>query len=477
MTRTSSQAGAAAAGSASTPRLKRALGTPALLLFGLAYMLPLAVFTTYGLVTDTTGGHLAGAYLVTTIAMLFTAYSYANMVRAYPVAGSAYTYTQRSFGRHLGFLTGWTLLLDYLALPLLNYLVIGIYLNAAFPAVPAWAFVVASVVLVTVLNVIGINLVSGANLALVGVQIVFIVVFVVTGIAYLTGAAQVPDLLSPFFSADTPLSSIAAGSAILALAFLGFDAVSTLSEEAKDARKSIPRAILLCTLAGGLLFIVTAYVAGLVFPDYKNFTDLDSAPLDVMTRIGGTALFTFFTAAYIAGSFASAMTSQASVARILYAMGRDGQLPRRVFGVVHARFKTPWLAVIVVGVVGLGGALFLPLDIAASVISFGALVAFSFVNLAVIKHYVIDRKERGTRAVLAYIVAPAIGFVLTVWLWTSLSTTTFIAGGIWVLVGVLILAIITGGFRRKPPVMDFSEEDPAPLLDESAPAAAPAPAP
>jgi amino acid transporter len=453
---------------ATGPRLKRSLGTPALLLFGLAYMLPLAVFTTYGLVTETTGGHLAGAYLVTTIAMLFTAGSYASMVRAYPVAGSAYTYTQRTFGRHLGFLTGWTLLLDYLALPLLNYLVIGIYLNAAFPAIPAWVFVVVSVALVTALNVIGITLVSSANLALVGVQIVFIVVFVATGIAYLSGSASAPDLLAPFFSSGTPIGGIASGAAILALAFLGFDAVSTLSEEAKDARTSIPRAIMLCTLVGGLLFIVTAYVAALVFPDFQHFTNTDSAPLDVMTRIGGGALFTFFTAAYIAGSFASAMTSQASVARILYAMGRDGQLPRRVFGAVHARFKTPWLAVIVVGVVGLLGALLLPLDVAASVISFGALVAFSFVNLAVIKHYLIDRRERGARAVLAHAVAPAIGFLLTVWLWTSLSGTTFVAGAIWVALGMVVLAIITRGFRRKPPVMDFSEEDPAPLSTQEA---------
>nr|WP_218857732.1 APC family permease [Leifsonia soli] len=435
------------------------------MLFGLAYMLPLAVFTTYGLVTETTGGHLAGAYFVTTIAMLFTAGSYASMVRAYPVAGSAYTYTQRTFGRHLGFLTGWTLLLDYLALPLLNYLVIGIYLNAAFPAVPAWVWVVGSVVVVTLLNVIGITLVSSANLALVGVQIVFIVVFVATGIAYLSGGATVPNLLDPFFSGDATLGGIAAGAAILALAFLGFDAVSTLSEEAKDARKSIPRAIILCTLVGGLLFIVTAYVAGLVFPDFANFTDTDSAPLDVMTRVGGGALFTFFTAAYIAGSFASAMTSQASVARILFAMGRDGQLPRRVFAAIHPRFKTPWLAVLIVGVVGLVGALLLPLDVAASVISFGALVAFSFVNLAVIKHYLIDQRERGARAVLTHLIAPLIGFALTVWLWTSLSPTTFIAGGIWVAIGVVLLAILTGGFRRKPPAMDFSEDDPAPLLE------------
>ncbi len=210
-------------------RLKRALGTPALTLFGLAYMLPLAIFTTYGLVTQLTGGHLAGAYFVTTIAMLFTAYSYANMVKAYPVAGSAYTYTQKTFGAHLGFLTGWTLLLDYLALPLLNYLIIGLYLNEAFPGIPSWVFIVVSVIVVTLLNVIGVRLVSGANLALVGVQIIFIVVFVVVALGYVASNGQMPGILDPFFSGGTTISSIASGAAVLALAFLGFDAVSTLS--------------------------------------------------------------------------------------------------------------------------------------------------------------------------------------------------------------------------------------------------------
>ncbi|MCE4026229.1 APC family permease [Microbacterium sp. Au-Mic1] len=439
--------------------LKRALGTPALVLFGLAYMLPLAVFTTCGLVTEVTGGHLAGAYLVTTLVMLFTAYSYANMVRAYSVAGSAYTYTQRSFGSHVGFLTGWTLLLDYLALPLLNYLVIGIYLHATFPAVPSWAFVVGSVFVVTALNVLGITVVSGVNLALVGIQVIFIVVFVATGIAFASGSADMPDLVGPFFDSGTSISSIASGAAILALAFLGFDAVSTLSEEAKDAKRSIPRAILVCTLIGGLLFIVTAYVTGIVFPDFQSFTDTDSAALDIMGRIGGNALFTFFTAAYIGGSFASAITSQASVSRILFAMGRDGQLPRALAR-LHSRYRTPVVAAVAVGLVGLIGALFLPLDVAASVISFGALVAFSFVNLSVIKHYVLDKKERGAKAMWAYAVAPVIGFALTMWLWTSLTPTTLVAGAIWATIGVVILAILTRGFRRRPPVMDFTEDDP-----------------
>src|SRR4029453_14358607 len=143
-------------GSESAPTLKRVLGVPSLVLFGLVYMVPLTVFPTYGIVTQLTGGRVAVSYVITLVAMLFTARSYARMSVAYPYAGSAYVYTQRSFGGAGGFLPGWSLMLDYLFLPMINYLVIGIYLEAAFPAVPAWVFILASIAIVTVLNVVGI---------------------------------------------------------------------------------------------------------------------------------------------------------------------------------------------------------------------------------------------------------------------------------------------------------------------------------
>jgi amino acid transporter len=446
------------AGANPAVRLKRALGTPALLVFGLAYMLPLAVFTSYGYATQAAAGHLAGAYVLTTIAMLFTAYSYANMVREYPVAGSAYTYTQKAFGSHLGFMTGWALLLDYLLLPILSYVLIGQYMSAVLPAIPFWVWVVVSVLLVTILNFVGINLVTNVNLALVGAQIVFVVIFVISSIGYLSGNPHTVGLFDPFFGKGADLPHLAAGGAILALAFLGFDAVSTLSEEAKDPRKSIPRAIMLTTLAGGVIFTVCAWVAGLVFPDYAHLSA--SAPtLDLMHRAGGVVLAGLFTAAFVAGSFAAAMTSQVSVSRILYSMGRDGMLPKKVFGRLHLRFKTPFLAIIIVGVLGLV-ALFIPLDWVFQMINFGALIAFSFVNLSVIKTYVIDKKERTAGSILKFLVAPIIGFALTVWLWTSLPPLAFIIGGIWVVLGFIYLLGLTRFFRKKPPVMDFTEEEP-----------------
>ena len=130
--------------SAQGTSLRRILGLPALVFFGLVYMVPLTVFTTYGIVTELTGGRTAGAYLVTLLAMLFTATSYSFMVKRFPVAGSAYSYTNMAFGPNIGFLAGWSLLLDYLFIPMINYLLIGLFLNIAFPAIPAWAIVLPS---------------------------------------------------------------------------------------------------------------------------------------------------------------------------------------------------------------------------------------------------------------------------------------------------------------------------------------------
>jgi putrescine importer len=435
-------------------RLKRALGLPSLLLFGLVYMVPLTVFTTYGIVTQTSGGRLPVAYAVTTIAMIFTALSYARMSAAIPVAGSAYTYTQRTFGAPVGFLAGWSLLLDYLFLPMINYLVIGIYLNAAVPALPQWAIVLIAIGIVTVLNIIGIVSVARANFLIIAIQAVFIVVFIIMALSKVAGIGEV-NLMAPFTGDGTAggLSPILAGAAILCLSFLGFDAVSTLSEEAKDAKRTVPQAIMLATVISGVIFIVLSYVSQLVFPSNK-FADVDSGSLDVMVAAGGQFLNAFFTAAYVAGALGSALTSQASVARILYAMGRDGILPRKVFGHVSPRFSTPVYAILVVSIVSL---LAIVIDLAtlASLISFGALVAFSVVNLSVIKHFFVDLRERNR--VLMNLVLPLIGFLLTGWLWFSLSGLTLVIGLCWLGVGFIWLLGVTRGFQRPTPVLDLEE--------------------
>ena len=400
---------------------------PALVLFGMVYMVPLTVFTTYGIVTQLTGGRLSVAYLVTLAAMVFTARSYARMSAAFPVAGSTYAYTQRTFGAPVGFLAGWSLLLDYLFLPMLNYLVIGIYMTAAIPAVPPWVWILIAIVVVTVLNIVGIVSVARANFLLLALQIVFIVVFVVMAFVTINKVGNV-NLMAPFTGDGT----VGGCRPDLRGRRDPVPVVPRLRRGVDDVRggqgptRTVPKAIMIATVACGLIFFGLSYVSQLVFPS-NQFADVDSGSLDVMTSAGGQFLNTFFTAAYIAGCIGSALTSQASVARILYAMGRDGIMPRKVFGHVSARFSTPTFAILVVSVISLA-ALWIDLGFLASIVSFGALVAFSAVNLTVIKHYFFDEGEKN---VLNNVVLPVIGFLLTVWLWTSLSGLTLEVGVIW----------------------------------------------
>ncbi|WP_370566158.1 APC family permease [Cryobacterium sp. BB736] len=439
-----------------TEGLRRVLGTPSLVMFGLVYMVPLTVFTTYGIVAQMTGGRVPLAYIVTLIAMVFTARSYGLLSKAFPYAGSAYTYTQRSFGPGVGFLAGWALMLDYLFLPMINYLVIGIYLNAAFPAIANWVFILAAIALVTVLNVIGIVSVARTNFVIIAVQAIFIAVFVALSVGSISQGTTV-DLMAPFTGTGAPdgFGVVAAGAAVLCLSFLGFDSVSTLAEETKDPTVKVPRAIMLTTLVAGALFIGISYVGHLVLPTHA-FTDVDSAALDVMGVAGGQFLAAFFTAAYVAGATGSALASQASVSRILFAMGRDGVLPRGFFGRINKRFGTPVLAILAVSVVSLV-AIWIDLGLLAEMISFGALIAFSAVNLSVVKHYFMGEKQREGVAVLHYLVLPLIGFALTIWLWTSLSPRTLIVGLIWLAIGVVYQLVITRGWRRPTPMIDLKE--------------------
>ena len=444
-------------GTSDTAQLRRVLGLPALVFFGLVYMVPLTIFTTYGIVTELTGGRTAGAYLVTLLAMLFTATSYSFMVKRFPVAGSAYSYTNLAFGPNIGFLAGWSLLLDYLFIPMINYLLIGLFLNIAFPALPVWSIIIAAIALVTVLNVIGIRSVAKASNLIVGAQIVFIGVFAALSVKSLGGGAPV-DLLSPLLGDGTRpgFGHLMTGAAVLCLSFLGFDAVSTLAEETREPQRDVPRAIILTTLGAGLLFTALAYISQLVLPG-SHFDNVDAAANEVMFKAGGQFLANFFTAAFVAGSLGSALASQAAVSRILYTMGRDRVLPQRWFGRLSPRFGTPVFATVLVSVFSLL-ALVIDLTTLASLISFGALVAFTAVNLAVVRtHLVNETCHRNLSGLLRYGVVPLVGMSLTLWLWTSLSALTLTIGMTWFALGLAYLSVLTGGFRKRVTLVHFSE--------------------
>ncbi|MHC6175908.1 APC family permease [Glutamicibacter sp. X7] len=445
-----------------TPQLRRALGLIGLTLFGLSYMAVGTVFTTYGIVNQITEGRLPLAYVVALITMLFTALSYAAMVRKFPVAGSAYTYVQQSYGGAAGFITGWVLLLDYLFIPMLNFLILGLYVSSQFPSIPMQIPAFGAVLLVYLFNVLGIKLASRFNIATVAISTAVVVAFGILALKLAVNDPNAPGLLEPFLPGAAGFSPILTGAGILALSFLGFDAVSTLSEEARRPNRDIPRAIILTTLIGGGIFIVVSWIGALAYRPENWATVpqdlLDSAGVVLANFVGGPVFGIAMVIATIAGCLGSGLAGQVSVSRILYSMGRDGILPRR-FGALSARYKTPVFSTTIVSLIALS-CLFLSLDQVAFMISFGALAAFSMVNLSVIRSYLFPRDgepARGVLSLIRYGLLPGIGFALSIWLWTSLDPVTWVVGGIWALLGVGILAAKTGFFRRPVPTMDFTE--------------------
>ena len=424
-----------AATASSSPSLKRALGLPSLLVFGLAYVAPISVFTTYGVASNLSSGRLALAYLVATMAMLLTALSYASLARWFPEAGSVHTYASRVLHPHVGFLAGWAIALDYVMIPVINVMIAGIFGASLLPAVPAWTWAVAWLVTVTALNALGIESTDRSARVVLALEIVALLLFV--GVAAWLGHGPISN------PAAVGWSPVFAAASIVAISFLGFDAVTTLSEEALDPERDVPRAVVLTCLVAGGLFIVVCAAAYRAHP-VAMFESVDAAGFTVAAAIGGSALAAVIAVGELIGSFAGALAGQAGAARLLFGISRATGLGRGVLDRVHATRQVPTGAVGVLAVAGLL-AFVLTLEQVVSLINFGALTGFLVVHAAAAREGLTRHPTRTPAIWLRFVVLPVVGagFVATL-LW-SLSPTALLVGGAWLMVGVAVLR-----FRGHP---------------------------
>lgn len=442
--------------------LERSLTLTHLVLFGLAYLTPMIVFGIYGTIAQVTHGLEASAYLVALVAMFFTAFSYSQMVKAYPVAGSAYTYTRKSLNPHLGFMVGWATLLDYVFIPMAIWLIGSAYLNAAFPEVPNWLWIVLFILVTTVINIFGVQLSTKVNSIMMVFQFLVIALFIILSIKSILGGMGAAALVSinPFVNENVSFSFVLAGASIACYSFLGFDAISTFTEETNQPEKTIPKAILLTTVIGGVIFIVSTYFTHLVHPDFNNFKRVDSAGFEIAKQIGGNLFSAIFLAGIIIAQFASGISAQASASRLLYAMGRDAVLPKKIFGYLHPKFKTPVFNIIIVAIIGLL-ALRLNVTTSTSFINFGAFVAFTLVNVSVIAHFYVKKGMRSGKDNVFYLLFPALGVIFDFWLLVNLDKNALLLGGIWAACGFVYLLMLTKMFKNQPPEMHFEKIDQA----------------
>jgi putrescine importer len=442
------------------PRLRRVLTLWDLIFYGIVLIMPIAPVPMFGVAQVLSQGHFVTTILIAMIAMMLTAVSYGRMATLYPSAGSAYTYVGRGLNPHLGFLTGWAMFLDYLIQPLLNGIYGAVTIQRFFPFVPYAVLAAIFIGTMTLLNLRGIRTTARANIILLTIMSTVIVVFMILAVRYLFHLERWHGVFSfqPFYDPKTfnPRMMWTATS-YAALTYIGFDGVTTLAEEVENPKRNVMLATVSVCLFTGIVGGLEVYLGQRVWPDYRSFPNVDTAFMDVTRRVGGPLLFQALGIVLILACVGAGLTGQVGAARLLFGMGRDNVVPRKIFAYLDPKWNTPTRNIWLIGIVAYIGALFINYEQAGEILNFGAFLAFMGVNLAAFWQFAIVQQPGRKRRWLADIVIPLSGFVFCLWIWLGLRLPAKIVGGVWFMAGFVYCAIRTRGFRNRPIMIDFSD--------------------
>lgn len=442
---------------ASGPRLRRTLTLWDLVFYGMVTIQPVAPMGLYGVVSVEARGHVVTTILIGMVAMLFTAFSYGRMAAAYPSAGSAFTYVGKELHPGLGYTTGWCMVMDYVLNPVICTILCSKLAMNYLPDVPYAVWVVFFASLFTGLNLRGIKASARTNEILVMGMFVVVILFLGAALRFVFAAdVSVTDLTKPFYDPKTfSLPVVFTGASIAALTYIGFDGISTLSEEVDNPRRNVLHATVYTCLAIGILASIEVYAAQLVWGDWTGFPDVETAFVHVAQKAGGVPLFVILNATLLVANIGSGTGAHLGAARLLYGMGRGNALPRRFFGAISASRGIPRNNVLLVGACALVGGFVLSFQLGAEMLNFGAFIAFMGVNLAAFTRYWV-RAEKKTLLAFAM---PLLGFFFCFYLWLSLRPEAKLAGGAWLAAGLIYGAIRTRGFQRSLVTFDVPPDE------------------
>ncbi len=441
------------------PKLKRTLLLWDLIIIGIVIIQPIAPMGIYGVISNAARGHVVTTILIAMVAMLFTAVSYGKMARAYPSAGSAYTYVGQEIHPALGYVTGWAMLMDYILNPLICTVICSKLTQNILPGVPYGVLAVGYAVGFTLLNLRAVKTSARINDVLAAGMSIVVVIFFAFVIRFIWGLHEYGTgfFWQPFYNPQTfSFSGVFRGTSIAVLTYIGFDAISTLSEEVENPRRNIMLATVLVCVITGILASLEVYAAQLVwgsnpFPPDK----VESAFPLVALRAGGFFLFHLLNFTVLIANIGSGMGSQLGAARLLYGMGRSNGIPKKFFGAIDPKNHIPRNNVLFVGALALTGAFLISYERGAELLNFGALIAFMGVNgAAFARYYLRAREKRWTN-----LVSPVLGFLICFFIWLNLSPAAKIAGCVWMVIGIAYGAVKTKGFQSDLVKFDVPAED------------------
>jgi putrescine importer len=442
------------------PRLKRVLGLWDLIYYGIILISPIAAVPMFGEAQVLSRGHAVTTLLASMVAMTATAVSFGRMATVYPSAGSVYTYVRRGLNPHIGFILGWAMFLEYLFQPMQNSLYAALTIQRLLPHVPLALLSAAAVGFMTLLCWLGIRTTARTNQVLLAFMSLVMAAFLFEAFRYIFVHQHWQGLVSlqPLYDARTfSVRAIAAGTALAATTYIGFDGVSILAEEVHNPRRNVLLATVLVCLFTGLFAGLQVYLAQRVWPDYRTLSNPETAFMDVAQVVGGYRLFAGFGIVLLVSSLACGLAGHLGAVRLLYGMGRDNVLPRKPFGYLDPRSGSPTYNVAIVGFLAYIGTLTLGWERAVEILNFGALMAFMAVNAAALKHFGFGRDPAHKVNVFLDIVSPALGFLFCLVIFLGLQSSTLVAGGIWLAVGGVYVLLKTRGLSTRPIEIDFSE--------------------
>lgn len=437
--------------STAEPHLRRVLSLGDLFFYGIVAVTPSAPATVFGLADVRSRGHVVVTILAAMAAMILTAVSYGRLASLYPSAGSAYTYVSRGIHPLLGFVAGWAMLLDYVVIPLFCVLYGTLSLQRALPWMPLPIGAALFAGCITLLNLRGIKATARTNELLLAFMFLVLGGFIILAVHYVWIHDGPSGLFSvrPFYNPATfSLRSIASATSFAALTYLGFDAVTTLAEEVDNPRRNILLASVGVCLFTGIFGGLLVYLGQLAWPDYTSFHNIDTAFIDVTGRVGGFYLLQATAIMLVVANVGAGFTAQVGAARLLFGMGRENVIPRRVFGRLHPVHNTPDLNVILVGVLAFLGTLCVSYELTAEILNFGAFLGFMCVNLTCFWQFWIRTRERGFGRALIDLAMPLLGFIFCAAIWWGLAAPAKIAGSIWLAAGVVLIGIRSNWFRE-----------------------------
>lgn len=420
------------------PELARRLSVRDLVIHGLIYMVPLAPIGVFGILYNMSAGAVAAVYVVAAVAMVFSAISYKEMAQQFPVSGSTYSYVSLGTNRFLGFVSGWAILLDYLLLPALLCVLSASAMTTVVHWVPAWMWVVFFVAVTAVTNVLGVDITAKMNKYFLYIQLVILAVFLCWAAAVvLQGHAHLT--LDPFHPHGGASWTVVAGAIpVAAFSFLGFDAVSTLNEEAKGGGRAVSNATMLVMWLSTVLFVVQVYVACILVPNGTHYAD-GAAANNAFYDLVGTVMDSQFKMVIVVNSalvaaMGNIIAANATASRLVYSMARDGHLPT-LFARVSGTNKVPVNAMIMISVLALAIGIFGvgQASLLTTLVTFGALLSYILMHVSVLVHFA---KRSGSRRWFTHVASPLLGAaILLVALWDA-DAGAKIVGICWLAIGL-----------------------------------------